>query len=280
LRSLASSEMILVVAIALLALASAVLVTEYRRRRTAEAQSHFRLLELIHLSQSATVSALSASIGHELNQPLSAMRNNAEAAELILQGAKPDLNLVRQILADIREDDQRASDIIVRLRGLLRKQSAINWQEFDVNDVVGSVGHILRAEAGRRHVDLVLTLAAGELKVRADRVHIQQVIISLATNAMEAMPDATAALRQLTFETNLLDGLKVQVSLADTGPGIPTDHLVGVFDAYYTTKPTGMGLGLPIARAIVELYGGRLWANNRPGGGAVMRFVLPLAPSG
>ena len=121
--------------------------------------------------------------------------------------------------------------------------------------------------------------AAQRLPIRADKVHVQQVIINLAINAMDAMLDA-APERKLMFQTMLTDESKVEVSISDTGGGIPSDQLGTVFDPFYTTKPAGTGLGLSIARAIVETYGGKIWADNRPEGGAVFRFVLPLAQRG
>ena len=145
---------IALVATALLAQTLAILALFYERRRraAAELQSRQRLLEVVHLNQSATAGALSASIAHELNQPLGAIRNNTAAAEIVLRGEKPDLDLIRQILADIRDDDQRADDIIQRLRGMLKKRSEIDWQEFDVRDVVNSAVHILHGEAEQRKV--------------------------------------------------------------------------------------------------------------------------------
>jgi signal transduction histidine kinase len=256
------------------------LLVERRRRRAAERESRLHLLEVAHLSQSATAGALSASIGHELNQPLSAIRTNAEAGELILQGAAPDLGLVRQILADIREDDVRATEIISQLRGLLKKRSNVPPQEFDLNDVVRSAGKILHAEAQRRGVDLVFRQAARELPVRADRVHLQQVILNLANNAMDAMLDPNLARRRLLLETAVTKGSKAEVVVADTGPGIPSDQLEKIFEPFRTSKAAGTGLGLPIARAILNIHDGKIWADNATDGGAVFRFVLPLARAG
>jgi signal transduction histidine kinase len=263
--------------VALQAAVIAVLLIERRRRVAAEGESQLRLMELVHLNQSATAGALSASIAHELNQPLGAIRSNTEAAEMILQSANPDLALIKQILADIREDDQRASDIIARLRGMLKKRSEIDWQEFDINDVINSSMTILQAQAGERRVDLSAEKPVQKLPVRADKVHLQQVIINIATNAMDAMAEATSGERQLRFQTVLNDDSKVELSISDTGTGIPSERLDSIFDAFYTTKPAGTGLGLPIARAIIETYGGKIWADNRANGGAVFRFVLPLA---
>ena len=258
----------------------ACLLIERRRRRAAELESRVRLLELVHLNQSATAGALTASIAHELNQPLGAIRSNAEAAELLLRGVTPDLELIKQILVDIKDDDQRAGDIIARLRGLLKKRSEIDWTEFDLNDVINGAIQILRPEAEQRSIVVSSPGVTEELRVRADKVHIQQVILNLATNAMDAMLDVASTERRLVFQTRLTKESKVELSISDTGRGIPSEKLVGVFDAFYTTKPTGTGLGLPIARMIVETYAGKIWADNSPGGGAVFRFVLPLARNG
>ncbi|WP_370631886.1 sensor histidine kinase [Phyllobacterium lublinensis] len=255
------------------------LLVERRRRRAAELESRGRLLELVHLNQSATAGALTASIAHELYQPLGAIRSNAEAAELLLQGDAPDLKLIKQILVDIKDDDQRAGDIIARLRGLLKKRKEIDWKEFDLNEVISSAIQILGPEAKRRNI-VISSRATEELRVRADRVHIQQVILNLATNAMDAMLDVAPTDRRLVFQSRLTKESKVELSITDTGCGIPGEKLVGIFDAFYTTKPSGTGLGLPIAQMIVETYAGKIWADNSPDGGAVFRFDLPLARNG
>ncbi len=259
------------------ALAILALYAERRNRISAEVQARSRLLELVHLNQSATAGALSASIAHELNQPLGAILSNAEAAEAILKEKTPDLNLIQQILADIRDDDQRAGNIILRLRGLLKKRSEIDWQEFDLNEVVDGAINILRAEASKKQVAVSAEPSRNKLPVRADKVHLQQVILNLATNAIDAMVEAATADRKLVLQTTLYGDSKAEISISDTGAGIPKDRLDSIFAAFYTTKPNGTGLGLSIARAIVETYGGKIWADNRTGGGAVFRFVLPLA---
>lgn len=256
------------------------LLIERRRRQAAETESRHRLLEVVHLNQSATAGALSASIAHELNQPLGAIRSNAEAAAVILRSERPDLELIGQILVDIQDDDQRAHDVISRIRGLLKKRSEIDWQEFDLNDVTTSAIRILRGEAERRSVVVSSSHTSRELPVRADRVHVQQVILNLATNAMDAMLEVITTEKRLLLETRLTTESKVELSISDTGRGIPDERLASVFEPFYTTKPNGTGLGLSIARAIVETYGGKISAANRPGGGAVFRVVLPLARNG
>ncbi len=222
----------------------------------------------------------SASIAHELNQPLGAIRSNAEAAGVILRSERPDLELIGQILVDIQDDDQRAHDVISRMRGLLKKRSEIDWQEFDLNDVTTSAIRILRGEAERRSVVVSSSQTSRELPVRADKVHVQQVILNLATNAMDAMLEVITTERRLLLETRLTTESKVELSVSDTGRGIPDGQLASIFEPFYTTKPTGTGLGLSIARAIVETYDGEIWAANRPDGGAVFRIVLPLATNG
>ena len=162
------------------------LLLERHRRRAAELASRRRLLEVIHLNRTATAGALSASVAHELNQPLGAILSNAEAAEFLLAADPPDLPQVKEILADIRRDDQRAGEIIRRLRGLLKK-SEIELQEFDLNDAINGAIHILEPEAMKRGVALSAVQANGALPVRADQVHLQQVIVNLATNGMDAM---------------------------------------------------------------------------------------------
>ncbi|MBB3447249.1 signal transduction histidine kinase [Rhizobium sp. BK379] len=253
----------------------AALLLERRRRRDAESRSRLHLLEAVHLNQSATAGALSSSVAHELNQPLAAIRNNAEAASVLLRSGNPDLELIQQILLDIQEDDQRAGDIIGRMRGLLKKRSEIDWQEFDLNDVASSAIHIIHGEAERRGITLSTNRPTAVLPVRADKVHVQQVVLNLATNAMDAMLDVPAK-RMLTFATGVANE-KAELCVVDTGNGIPEERLSSIFEPFYTTKQAGTGLGLSIARAIVETYGGSISAKNRPEGGAIFRVVLPLA---
>ncbi|MCS0461561.1 MULTISPECIES: sensor histidine kinase [Rhizobium] len=253
-----------------------ILLFERRKRRQAESSSLLHLLEAVHLNQSATAGALSSSIAHELNQPLSAIRNNAEAASQLLRSETPDLQLIQQILQDIQEDDQRAGDIIGRMRGLLKKRSEIDWQEFDLNDVASSAIHIIHGEAERRGITLNTNQPTTELPVRADKVHVQQVVLNLATNAMDAMMDADSAKRILTFATGI-EKERAELCVVDTGNGIPEERLSSIFEPFYTTKNAGTGLGLSISRAIVETYGGTISAYNRPEGGAIFRVVLPLA---
>ena len=253
------------------------LLFEHQGRRVAEQELRRRLLEVIHLNRAATASGLSASIAHDLNQPLGAILSNAEAAELYLRTDPPNIQRVEHILANIRRDNERAAQIIRHFRGLVKKDDALELQEFDVNDVVRNALNILQSEASKRGVALTANYAEGALPVRADLVQMQQVILNLAMNGMDAMQSCAPGAGKMWIQTALTDKSEAEVLVADSGTGIPADKLNQIFDTFYTTKRLGTGLGLSIARTIVETYGGKIWAENRPSGGAAFRFTLPLA---
>jgi signal transduction histidine kinase len=253
------------------------LLFEHQRRHRAELESKGRLLEVIHLNRIASAGVLSASFSHDLNQPLGAIFSNAEAAEMLLKAEPPDVKQLTEILADIRRDDQRAAEIIHHLGGLLKKNSPVELQEFDLSDAVRGAASLLGHEALSRDIVLDVSQAQAVLPVRADAVHLQQVILNLGLNAMDAMLNCVPGSRKTIKLETMLVGHEVEVSVYDTGPGIPNDKLKIVFDTFYTTKPHGTGLGLSIARTIIENHGGKIWAENRLGEGAVFRFTLPLA---
>jgi signal transduction histidine kinase len=252
------------------------LVIEHQRRRIAELELRRRVLEVMHLNRTAAAGVMSASIAHELNQPLSTILANTETAELLLSRNELDQGELKEILGDIREADERAGEIIKGLRRML-KRTDVEVRQLDINQVTQDALHLLHPEATKRGVVLETSLAPGTLPVRADRVQLQQVIINLALNGMDAMQDCTLRDRTLAVQTTLRGDAQVEISIMDLGTGIPVDKLKGIFETFYTTKPQGTGLGLSIAHTIVESYGGAIWAENRPGGGAVFRFSLPLA---
>ena len=256
------------------------LLYEHRRRRNAEIETRQRMSELAHLNRRATAGELSASIAHELNQPLGAILNNAKSASVllnsvILNSPSPDLEEVKTILDEIRRDDQRASEVIRRLRRLLG-ESAIEAQNIDLNETVREVFEFLSAQAAARNVTLNSRLAQGPLRVSGDRIQLQQVILNLVVNGMESMVGATNGRREVTTSTSV-DEASAKISIADSGPGIPSDKLKAVFEPFFTTKGEGMGMGLSIARTIVEAHGGRIWAEKHTAGGAVFHVSLPLA---
>jgi PAS domain S-box-containing protein len=228
--------------------------------------------ELAHAARLAIVGELTASIAHEINQPLGAILSNADAAEMLLESSPAPLDEVRQILDDIRKDDLRASEVIRRLRTLLRKRE-MEVQPVDLNDMILEVLRLVRAEAGRRVVAVETSLAVDLPLVRGDKIHLQQVLLNLLLNGMEAMADAPGG-RRITVRSSVDGNGLVEIAVSDTGSGIAPDRLPRLFDPFFSTKKEGMGLGLSIARSLVEAHGGRIWAENNPEG-ATFRFTLP-----
>jgi two-component system sensor kinase FixL len=253
----------------LLALAA---VTDNTERRRAEEARR----ELVHASRLAVLSEFTASIAHEINQPLGAILSNADAAELLLESSTPPLDEVRRILADIRSDDLRASEVIRKLRALLRR-GEVERQPVDLNGVVRDVSTILRAEAQRRDIEIKLQLATNPCVVWGDRVHLQQVLLNLIVNGFEAMSESGSE-RRVTIVTAEVAG-EVLVSVADSGSGIPAERLPRLFERFFSTKQDGMGMGLAISRSLVEEHGGRIWADSTPGQGTTFHFALPLEPA-
>ena len=251
------------------------LLYEHRRRRKAEIEARERMSELAHLNRHATAGELSASIAHELNQPLGAILNNAETGAIILNSPSPNLDEMKTIIDEIRRDDHRATEVIRRLRRLLGK-SAIEAQNIDLNETVREVFEFLAVQAAARDVTLSSRLAQGPLRVSGDRIQLQQVILNLVVNGMESMVGATNGRREVTSSTSV-DEASAKISIADSGPGVPSDKLKAIFEPFFTTKGDGMGMGLSIARTIVEAHGGRIWAENDTAGGAVFHVSLPLA---
>jgi signal transduction histidine kinase len=220
---------------------------------------------------------LTASIAHELNQPLGAILTNAESAALMLKSPNPDLQELNEIIEDIRRDDARASEVIVRLRSLLKK-APFEEKRLDLNDLVrDAVGFLSPLATGRR-IELNAVLYPASLPIRGDRIQLQQVITNLVLNAIEAVNGAAGSIRRIDIEAARVEN-QAEVAIGDYGPGIPPDQLKQVFEPFFTTKPQGMGMGLAIARTIVEAHGGRLTAENQPGGGALLRIGLPLSKS-
>jgi signal transduction histidine kinase len=252
------------------------LLVERRRRSTAQAEASNRRREVIRLNRVTTANVLSSSIAHELNQPLGAILSNTEAAQLLLEANPPDLAQIREILGDIVRDEQRVGEIILGLRNLLSNKSGEDLRPTDVNDNVREVVRVVSPEVAKRGVVLRTILAAEALPVRSDPIHLQQVMLNLVMNGMDAMEQESTP-HNLTIRTlRSKESDAVEVRISDSGKGIPEKSLTSIFDAFVTTKPQGTGLGLPIARTIVESYGGEVWAENRMRG-AVFSFRLPLA---
>jgi PAS domain S-box-containing protein len=244
-------------------------------RKRAEHKLVEQRSELVHMARVSAVGQLAASLAHELNQPLGAIMRNAEAGELFLNEPSPDLDEVRAILADIRKDDQRAGAVIDRMRSLMRRRE-VRHHSLDVSQMAGEVVALAQADAGIRRVRLGLEAAPDLPPIRGDRVQLQQVMLNLVLNGMDALKGLPPANHSVVVQIRRA-GPAVEVTVRDNGPGIPADALRRVFEPFFTTKPEGLGMGLAISRGIIEAHGGRIWAENDPAGGAVFTFTLPVA---
>ncbi len=245
-------------------------------RKDAELEAQLLRQEIAHVGRVSMMGQLASALAHEINQPLGAILRNAEAAELFLQHEPPDLDEIRAILADIRRDDQRAGTVIERMRSLLKRHD-LTTRPVDVSELFGEVGSLLRGDAAARRVKLELAAPSDLPAVSGDRVHLQQVLLNLILNGMDALNDAPVQDRRVNVTARLAGKRMIEIAVTDSGHGIPAEKLARVFDPFFTTKPSGMGMGLPISQNIIEIHGGRLWAeNNDAGGGAIFRFTLPL----
>lgn len=249
------------------------LLLERRRRRGAELVVQRQRVELLHASRLALAGELTASIAHEINQPLAAILSNADAAALILDKAGAGSGEVAAILDDIRRDDQRASDVVNRLRAFLAHHE-FERAPLDINEVAREVSALLRVEIARRNVGLELRLPSGGTVMIGDRIQVQQVLINLILNAMDAVAGQEGDRRIVRLSAEIVAG-DILITVRDHGEGIDPENLGKLFTSFFTTKKDGMGLGLSIARTIVLAHGGRLTARNAPDGGAIFEVVFP-----
>jgi signal transduction histidine kinase len=244
--------------------------------RQAEMEAQQLRQELSHIGRVSTMGELTASLAHELTQPLTAILHNAQAAQRTLEAGAVNLEEIREILADIVEDDRRAGEVIRRLRGLLRKD-ALEFATLDVNEMMTEMTRLLSSEAALRDVSIRLELAPQLPPALGDRVQLQQVILNLVLNGLDAMREQVAGARTLVLRSAADSSTTIRVAVQDSGPGINESDLDSIFQAFYTTKADGLGMGLSIARSIVEAHGGRLEVRNNPEGGATFSFTLPVS---
>ena len=251
----------------------AVLFHDITERKQAEVEMNKLRHELARVTRLAAMGELTASLAHELNQPLTAILANAQAARRLIDSGKPDLEEIREIVADIAADDQRAGDVIRRVRGWVKKTEPV-FEPLDLHELIEEVMWFVRSDALIREVSVVCDLGASVPLVLGDRIQIQQVLINSIVNAFDAMKNVSGA-KQTRVRTRVLREGEVEVSVEDSGPGISPEKVEAIFEPFYTTKPDGLGMGLAICRSIIAAHGGRIWAENRPEGGAAFRFSLP-----
>jgi PAS domain S-box-containing protein len=246
--------------------------------RESERRYHEAQMELAHANRVATLGQLSASIAHEINQPVAAAVNNASAALRWLGKEPPDLEQARQALNRIFKNGNRASEVIGRMRALLKK-APLQEEDVDINDAILEVIALTRGEVTKNSISVRTQYAEGLPLIRGDRVQLQQVILNLIINAVEALSSVGEGPRELIISTGETESNGVLVAIRDSGPALTQASLERVFDAFYTTKPGGLGMGLSICRSIIEAHGGQLWASVNVPRGAVFQFTVPVHPN-
>jgi C4-dicarboxylate-specific signal transduction histidine kinase len=249
------------------------LIYEHRRRHLAEVQSRSAMSDLVYMNRLATAAQLSATLSHEVNQPLTGIMTRASAGLNWLRREKPDLEKAGAALQSIVGAAQRASDIVSSVRGMFKKESGERTR-VDLNDIVLTVLAIVRIDMREAGVNLQLRLQDDLPVVMGDRVQLQQVVLNLIMNAIEAMRSRQP--RELRIQTEQFKPGLVHVLVADTGPGISSSNLDQIFKPLFTTKSRGMGMGLAICRSIIESHGGRIWVSPEPTRGAIFHIELPI----
>jgi C4-dicarboxylate-specific signal transduction histidine kinase len=270
---------IILIAAALLvqSLLIAALLSQRRRRQLAEAETRQRAHELARMNRRAVASELSATIAHELSQPLTAILSNAEAAHDLLGKKNLDQEKIREIVSDIIEEDVRASELIGRVRKLLRRDES-KLESVDLNELVESALRLMHGEVVKRNINVETALAVDLPAIAGDPVQLQQVLLNLFINAMDAVGSKTPPRRLISISTRA-NGRYVEVDVTDSGSGIAADVQKRVFEPFFTTKEQGLGLGLSICSTIVKAHKGKLSVENNDHGGATAVLSIPSAPA-
>jgi len=248
-------------------------ITEHKRTEEEILRLHE---EYAHIARVSAMGELTASLAHELKQPLAAIRSNAQAALRFLTSDKPDMDELHEVLKDIISDDRRADEVIKKLRALMRK-SKLQITDLNMKEAVQDILSLIARHENLRKISLRLELDETIPPVAGDRIQIQQVILNLILNSTEALMSRKQPSRSILVRTFQPDSRTVTLSVKDNGPGIKENVMPHLFEAFYTTKEEGLGMGLSISRSIVEEHGGRLWAENNPDGGATFSFTIPIA---
>jgi PAS domain S-box-containing protein len=246
-------------------------------RKEAEGEAMNARSELLRMERLSRMGELTSSLAHEINQPLSAIRTNAEAAQRFLSGVAPDIGEVRQILEDIIRDDRRANDVVQKVRALVRKEKP-QEEILDLNKTIQEVVGLIRSEFLLQGLSFAMELSPDLKMIRGDRIQLQQVILNLILNSAAAMRNSPRAQRKITVKTAMPDSGTVKASVTDFGTGIDQNNIELLFEPFYTTKPDGLGMGLSISQRIITAHGGSLKASNNPQGGATFAFTLPAHP--
>ncbi len=253
------------------------LETEMHERQSAEQRLRQHQEQLTHVARVSTMGEMAAGLAHELHQPLGAITSFAEGGLMMIEGGLKDANELAEPLNEVSEQARRAGRILHRLREFVSEQPQ-EKSVASIGELTDEVGQLIDADARHSQIDLDIDLPGSLPPVLVDRIQVQQVLLNLMRNAIEAMQDTPADARRLSVSAKPNGGETVEVTVADTGPGCPPDEMGRVFDAFYTTKPTGMGMGLSISRTIVESHGGRLWVDSKNGqDGFTVHFTLPTA---
>jgi two-component system sensor kinase FixL len=255
------------------------LMRDISERKRVEQEARFHLDELAHAARLSALGEMATGIAHEVNQPLAAIVSYAQACLNMIASKNPDESLIKDALEQIASQGRRAGDIIHRLRHFVRKGQP-ERSTVDVNLAVKNVLALFGHELKSSGVELSLKLGSGLPQVIADRVQVEQVVLNLISNAIEALAQQPSDRRQVTIMTRPANGQGVEVSVTDSGRVLTGESTEQLFETFYTTKPHGMGVGLSISRSIIEAHGGKLWAENNPHGGLEVRFTLPEQSAG
>ncbi|HWS28226.1 MAG TPA: ATP-binding protein, partial [Xanthomonadales bacterium] len=229
---------------------------------------------LAHVARVGMLAELSGSLAHEINQPLAAILSNAQASQRFIARPEPDIGEVQDGLREIVDNAKRAGEVIRRLRAMLRKEPA-DFSLLDVNENIRGVLQLLHSEMIERGVVVEANYADGLPRINGDRVQLQQVLLNLIVNAADAMA-ATQPPRRISVSTRL-DRASVLVEVSDLGPGVPEADHERIFQAFVSSKPSGLGFGLALSKTLIEAHGGRIWVSNNADGGACFHVCLPLA---
>ena len=269
-------------ALTLIALQAVLIVglfLQHARRRRAEAETRRLNQELTHVGRVSVMGHLASALVHELNQPLTAILSNAQAGQRFLAAKPTNLDEVSEILKDIVQDNNRASEVIRHMRALVKKEQ-LELAQLNLAGVIGDVVALIHSEAILHSIGVELDLALDLPTARGDKIQLQQVILNLLLNAFDAMKDCPTGERTIIVQAARNGGSMVEIAVRDRGTGLATDKLDKIFQPFYTTKSEGLGMGLSISRSIVEAHGGTLRAKNNPDRGATFYFTIPVIVEG